>query len=377
MLAPPWIPVPPPGYGGIESVVALLCDALVERGHEVELFCAPGSSSTAVVRAVLEAPQSDSISSSLFEADHVGAAFASIEGGTRSGFPIDVVHDHSGYTALAMADRLAVPLVHTVHAPFGQTAAFYARHARKGALVCISRAQADDAPAGVEVTAVVPNPIDVASWPTAAEKSDYLLWVGRLVPEKGPQRAIEVASAANHKLLLAGPVQPGYERFFAKEVEPYLANGRIRYVGEVSTELKMQLFAEATALLMPIRWPEPFGMVMVEALAAGTPVVAFEHGAAPEIVEHGVTGFLARDEHEMAALVNRVDEIDPDRCRGAVMDRWTPAHVAELYEAVYRRALGGLHDEHRARSTVRDAVRHAAQHPAPHALVADHQQIGT
>ena len=215
MLAPPWIPVPPPGYGGIESVVALLCDALVDRGHEVELFCAPGSKSKAVVRPVLEAPQPDSISKSMFEADHVATAFAAIESGTGSGLPFDVVHDHSGFTALAMADRVTVPLVHTVHAPFDRTGSFYARHGGKASLVCISRAQANDAPDGAPVTAVVPNPIDVASWPTAAEKRDYLLWIGRMVPEKGPQRAIEVASAAGRRLLLAGPVQPGSERFFA------------------------------------------------------------------------------------------------------------------------------------------------------------------
>ena len=353
-------------------MVALLCDALVDRGHEVELFCAPGSKSKAVVRPVLEAPQPDSISTSMFEADHVATAFAAIESGTGSGLPFDVVHDHSGFTALAMADRVTVPLVHTVHAPFDRTGSFYARHGRKGSLVCISRAQANDAPDGASVAAVVPNPIDVASWPPTAEKRDYLLWIGRMAPEKGPQRAIEVASAAGRRLLLAGPVQPGCERFFAKEVEPRLSDGQIRYVGEVSTDLKMRLFAEAAALLMPIRWPEPFGMVMVEALAAGTPVVAFAHGAAPEIIEHGVTGFLARDEQEMAALVMRVDEIEPGRCRRAVMERWAPDQIAARYAALY---LGRLHDQHSARRAVRHRVGHAAQHPAPHALVADHEQV--
>ena len=147
MLAPPWIPVPPPGYGGIEFVLTLLCEALVERGHDVELFCAPGSRSSATVRPLLDAAHPESIERSLFEADHVARAFHAIEAAARRGQPFDLVHDHSGYTALAMADRLAIPVVHTAHGPFdADTAPFYAHHGKKGKLVCISHAQASSAP---------------------------------------------------------------------------------------------------------------------------------------------------------------------------------------------------------------------------------------
>jgi len=333
MLAPPWIPIPPPGYGGIEFVLALLCDALVSRGHEVELFCAPGSRSAAAVRPLLDRPHPESIERALFEADHVARAFAAIESASR---PFDVVHDHSGYTALAMADRLGVPLAHTVHGPFDEdTSPYYAQHARKGSLVCISRAQARMAPAGADVAAVVYNPIDVDSWPLARSKEEWLLWVGRFVPEKGPQRAIAVAKAAGRPLVLAGTVQPRFERFFANEIEPHVDGTTVRFVGEVGGARKQRLFAEAFAFLMPIRWPEPFGMVMVEALAAGTPVLAFAQGAAPEIIEHGVNGFLVNDEHAMAALVDRAAEIDPGACRASAQ-RFSPRSVAEGYEAVYR-----------------------------------------
>jgi glycosyltransferase involved in cell wall biosynthesis len=335
MLAPPWIPVPPPAYGGIEHVVALLCDALVARGHDVELFCAPGSCSTASVRPLLPAAHPDRIEHAIFEADHVARAFAEIDASV-TGF--DVVHDHCGFTALAMADRLDTPIVHTVHGPFEDDAgAFYAAHADKAALVCLSGAQARTAPDGVTITAVVHNPIDIDAWPPPPErKRDYLLWIGRMHPVKGPHRAIEVARATGRPLVLAGPIQPGFEEFYRAHVAPHVDGDDVCYVGEVGGARKQQLFAEAHALLMPIRWEEPFGMVMVEALASGTPVIAFANGAVPEIVDHGETGFLVDDEEEMAAAVEAAGELDPARCRQHVAERWSPDRVAAGYETVYR-----------------------------------------
>jgi glycosyltransferase involved in cell wall biosynthesis len=341
MLAPPWIPVPPPGYGGIEFVVALLCDALVEHDHDVELFCAPGSRSRAKVRAVLDRPHPESIERALFEGDHDGRAFRAIDAAAGSGRPFDVVHDNSGYVALAMADRLAVPMVHTVHGPFDQdTKPYYAAHGRNGAVICISQAQARMAPDADIVDGVVHNPIDVDRWPLGYEKQDYLLWLGRMVPEKGPQRAIHVAKVTGRRLLLAGPVQPGQERFFAQEIQPHIDGEKIRYVGEVGGARKQRLFADALAFLMPIRWPEPFGMVMVEAMAAGTPVLAFPEGAAPEIVEHGVSGFLVKDEDEMAAMVDEAARLDPLQVRRSA-ERFAPDRIAVGYEQAYRAAMRG------------------------------------
>jgi glycosyltransferase involved in cell wall biosynthesis len=339
MLAPPWIPVPPPGYGGIEYVVALLTDALVDRNHDVELFCAPGSSSKAKVRPLLPIAHSESIERSLFEADHVARAFEVLDAAAAEGDPFDVIHDHCAATALAMADRIATPLVHTVHGPFDEdTSEFYGRHAAKGSIVCISHSQAGMAPEGAPVRAVVPNPIDVEAWPVGYEKQDYLLWVGRFFPEKGPQRAIKVAKATGRPLILAGVVQSRGERFFANEIAPHIDGEQIKYIGEVGGARKQRLFADAFAFLMPITWPEPFGMVMVEALAAGTPVLAFNHGAAPEIVEHGKNGFLVEDEDEMAAMVERAGEIDPAECRRSA-ERFSPQSVAAGYEAAYLGAV--------------------------------------
>src|SRR5215216_2349523 len=336
MLAPPWIPVPAPAYGGIEEVVRLLCDGLAERGHDVTLFAAPGSRSRASVVPVLEDAHPDDIQKAQFEADHVARAFAAIDAADE---PYDVLHDHVGHTALAMADRVSVPLVHTLHGPFDEQACrFYAEHGRKACIVAISQAQLDDAPEAMGGGCVVHNPIDCAEWPFREEKEDFVLWIGRMSPDKGPHRAIAAAREAGARLLLAGPVQPGQEEFFSEEVEPHLAQDGIEYIGEADAERKRDLYQRARALLMPIRWPEPFGLVMVEALACGTPVIAFPEGSAPEVVEDGRTGFVVGDEHAMAQAVERLDEIEPSDCRGACERRFGVVAVVRGYEEVYRAA---------------------------------------
>jgi glycosyltransferase involved in cell wall biosynthesis len=340
MLAPPWIPVPPPAYGGIEEVVRLLCAGLTERGHDVTLFAPPGSRSCAEVVPVLEEPHPDDIEKAQFEADHVARAFAEIDAAAERGTPFDVIHDHVGHTALAMADRVSAPLVHTLHGPFTEDATrFYAEHGSKACIVAISQAQLDDAPPGMGGGCVVHNPIDCSEWPYREDKEDFVLWIGRMSPDKGPHRAIAAAREAGAPLVLAGPVQPGQEAFFAEQVEPALGHDGIEYIGEADAERKRDLYLRARGLLMPIRWREPFGLVMVEALACGTPVIAFPEGSAPEVVEDGRTGFVVDDEHAMAAAVERLGELDPAACRRSCEERFGVPAVVRRYEDVYRAAM--------------------------------------
>jgi glycosyltransferase involved in cell wall biosynthesis len=338
MLAPPWISVPPPGYGGVESVVSALTEALVRDGHDVTLLCAPGSRSTARVVTLLEQAQPEEIERSLYEVDHVARAFSVIEHAAESE-RFDVVHDHCGFTALAMADRIATPVVHTLHGQFTpSTAAFYAHHAHKATLIGVSQAQLASAPPGLGGVEVVPNPIDLGAWPLKEQKGDYLLWIGRMAPVKGPDRAIAAARIAGLPLVLAGVIQPGQQEFFDHEIAPHVDGDRVRWVGEVSGVTKLSLFADARALLMPIRWDEPFGMVMVEALACGTPVIAFAEGAARELVVHGKTGFLVDDEQAMGEAVAELAQIAPSACREWVATHCDVNVVARAYEQVYRRA---------------------------------------
>jgi glycosyltransferase involved in cell wall biosynthesis len=340
MLAPPWIPVPPPAYGGIEAVIAMLSDALVAQGHSVTLFAAPGSRSRADVLVPLEEAHPDDIGFSLYEADHVATAFDAIDAAAGDGEPFDVVHDHTPFTAFAMADRLDTPLIHTLHGPFlPEISDFYDRHSAKAMVVALSEAQRADGPPSLHVAGVVPNPVAASEWPLAERKGEHLLWVGRLNDDKGPHRAIEAARLAGRPLVIAGPVQPGEEEYFDSQVAPHIDDDGVRYIGEIGGADKQRHFAEAAALLMPIRWPEPFGMVMVEAMICGTPVIAYPEGAAKEVVREGETGFLVGDEQAMAAAVSRLGEIDPARCREVTADRFDSAHVASAYAAAYRRAI--------------------------------------
>ncbi len=337
MLAPPWISVPAPGYGGVESVVHTLTEALVRRGHDVTLFCAPGSVSSAEVVTLLDESHPDEIERSLYEVDHVGRAFDAIDGAT-DGF--DVVHDHCGFTGLAMANRIDTPLVHTLHGQFTpDTAAFYERHGHKATLLGISRAQLGSAPPGLGAIGSIPNPIDLRAWPLRERKGDYLLWIGRMTPEKGPHRAIAAARAVDAPLVLAGVIQPGQQAFFDREVAPHVDGQRVRFVGEVGGSAKRSLFARARGLLMPIRWDEPFGMVMVEALACGTPVIAFPEGAARELVMDGTTGFLVHDERAMAVAIGQLPRIDARDCRAWVSQHCDVEVVAAAYERTYRSVM--------------------------------------
>ena len=344
MLAPPWLSVPPRGYGGVETVVSALTEALVERGHAVTLFCAPGSVSGATVSALLDAQHPDEIERSLYEVDHVAQAFRAIDDAPAD-LRFDVIHDHCGFTALAMADRIRTPIVHTLHGQFtAATAAFYVRHARKAVLVGVSQAQLDSAPAELPAFEVIPNPIDVSAWPLQERKDDYVLWIGRITPEKGPQRAIAAARAAGVPLILAGVIQPGKQAFFDAEIAPHLDGDRVQFVGEVGGARKQALFARARGLLMPIRWEEPFGMVMVEAMACGTPVIASNTTGLAEAV--GDAG-LTVDPHsaeEVAEAVRRVlDDAElSDRLVAAGLARaakFTWGRTARATADVYRDVL--------------------------------------
>jgi glycosyltransferase involved in cell wall biosynthesis len=339
MLAPPWIPIPAPGYGGVEAVVEVLCERLVAANHHVALFAAPGTRSPAEVHEVLATPFPEAMGRALPEADHVARVFAEIDHAARARQPFDVVHDHSGFVALAMADRLGTPLVHTIHGPLTEeTGAFYEHHAHKALIVGLSPSQLALGPPALVDALCIPNPIDLGRWPLVSPKNGYLLWIGRMEAVKGPHRAIEAAARSGHRLVLAGPIQPGQETYFAEAVAPRIDSDRVCYVGDVTGRTKVELFAHAAALLMPIRWEEPFGMVMIEALACGTPVVAFTEGAAVEIVLDGQNGFLVDDEDEMVAAIARLSELDPARCRASVAARYDADLVAHAYERAYRQA---------------------------------------
>jgi glycosyltransferase involved in cell wall biosynthesis len=371
LLAPPWIPVPPPAYGGIEAVVDLLAEALVARGHDVTLFAAPGSRSSARITSPLETAHPREIGSSMRESDHVACAWGEIDRARERGRPFDVIHDHLGFTALAMADRVSAPVVHTIHGALDHTTrGFYQRHGHKARLVAISHSQAESAPESLHISDVVPNPIVVDRWPLREEKQDYVLWIGRMDPVKGAHRAIKAAQLADATLVLAGPVQAGQESYFRELIEPHIDGQRVQYIGEVGGAAKQELFANAAALLMPVRWREPFGMVMIEALACGTPVIAFPEGAAAEIVIDTENGLLVADEAHMARAIGQVGLIDPLRCRASVATRYDISVTVAGYERVYRDAIAAESSHRKVTAMTPDPHAPSSRY-RPHGAIGD------
>ena len=335
-LAPPWIAVPPAGYGGTEWVVQQLCDGLTARGHDVVLYATGDSRTAAELCALFPRQLPEVMGQTAFDARHVSFAFADIEQQ-----PFDIVHDHSGFLGIAFSRYLAPPMVHTVHCAFDSTAyGFYEQFKTEVAYVGISEYQQSMGPAGMNWAGLAYNAIAVEHWPYTPEKDDYLLAFGRVCEAKGFHHSIAAAKKLGRRLIMAGVLQEQYRDYFEAQVEPLIDGEQIVYEGEVSDERKRELFAHAHAFLFPITWPEPFGLVMIEAMACGTPVVAMRQGSVPEVVDDGVTGFVVDTLDDFVAAVGRVGEIDPAVCRRTVEERFTVQRMVGDYEAVYRRVLG-------------------------------------
>jgi glycosyltransferase involved in cell wall biosynthesis len=325
MIAPPWLPVPPPAYGGTEAVVDGLVRGLARAGHEVVLVAHPDSTTPAEIRSVLPRGSTEAIGQGATELAHVVGAYEQLD-------DVDVVHDHTLAGPLLGSGRSDVPVVVTHHGVFDDlTTRIFRGFAETVRVIAISHCQAASA-GDIPVAAVVHHGLDVTDLPFGDGGGGYLAFLGRMVPEKGPHNAIRIARRLGVPLLLAAKMREAAERaFFEAEVRPLLG-GDIEYIGEVSHQEKAALLSQARALLNPIAWPEPFGMVMLEALACGTPVIARAEGAAPEIIAHGTVGFLGRSDAELAAAVERIDDIDRLTCRTWAAQRFSLEHMAKAYE---------------------------------------------
>src|SRR5215213_5232690 len=339
MVAPLTEPVPPPLYGGTERVVALLTDELVRRGHTVTLFASGDSQTSAdLVACCARGLRLDAAVADPFA--HVVAALGRAFG--RSG-EFDLIHNHLDYVAFPTARLSHTPVVSTCHGRLDlpDTQAVYAAFPEQP-LVAISADQRAYLP-NASWVATVPNAVDLAAYRFRPEPGDYLVFLGRICPEKRPDRAIEIARDTGMRLVIAAKVDPIDEDYWEHAIEPLVrANpGLIEYIGEVDERGKDALLGGAWAYLFPIDWPEPFGLTMAEAMATGTPVVAYRAGSVPEVVEHGVTGFVCTTAGEMAAAVGRVGEISRSACRERVERLFSPAAMADGYERAYPAVLAG------------------------------------
>ena len=334
MIAPPWLPVPPPAYGGTEAVLDGLVRGLQAAGHEVVLVAHPDSTVPTEVRSVLPRGATNVIGLAAAELAHTVAAYELLR-------DVDVIHDHTLCGPLLGPARASAPIVVTHHGAFDDsTTRIFRDVARRASVIAISHCQAQLA-GDVPIAGVVHHGVDVGDFPFGQGEGGYLAFLGRMVPEKGPHRAIRIARQVGMPLLLAAKMREAPEiEFFEAEVKPMLG-GDIEYIGEVGLEDKAALLRDARALLNPIAWPEPFGMVMLEALACGTPVVAHPEGAAPEIVDHGTVGFLGRSEDDLVDALGGIDDLDRLTCRTWAAQRFSLELMAKRYEEHYLLAAEG------------------------------------
>ena len=338
IMAPPWVPVPPALYGGTESIVDRLARGFVAAGHEVLLWTT-GDSTCPVERGwVFERSEGERMGAAVIELRHLIHGYdAMFDWGA------DLVHDHTVVGPIYARRFPALPVVTTNHGPFDEDLTdLYRAVAGEVAVIAISHDQASRAD-DVVIDAVIHHGIDLDDYPAGDgggdERGEYFLYLGRMAPEKGARRAALAAKRAGVRLLIAAKMREPWEReFFEHRVKPLLDDD-IVYVGEVGFEEKLPLLQGATALLNPIRWPEPFGLVMIEALACGTPVLAFREGAAPELVDDGVTGYLCDQTSELGDRIPDSRSLDRAACRKSAETDFSTRRMVEDHLELFDRVL--------------------------------------
>ncbi len=339
-VAPPMEPVPPPGYGGTERVIAELVGELHRRGHQVTTF----ASGDSVVPGRLIPTVSEALRPSGFDGDPSSYVQLTIQSVLDHAPEFDIIHSHLEWANLLLARVSPTPVVSTFHGrldlPFATE--MFARPTP--GLVAISENHAASHPE-VEWAAVVHNGLTLDDAPFGRHRGEALCFVGRVTPEKGIVEAIDVAKATGRHLRIAakaGP-NPSERAYFEDVFMPALeaAGGLVEFLGELGQVDRDNLFAESYAALMPGSWPEPFGLVAIEALACGTPVIARRVGGLSEIIRDGVDGFFGDDTAQLASLVGRVAQLDRAAIRASVLERFSAARMTDGYEAVYRQMLHG------------------------------------
>ncbi|HEX5511097.1 MAG TPA: glycosyltransferase family 4 protein [Actinomycetales bacterium] len=346
LVAPPWVPVPPVGYGGTEEVIDALARGLTDAGHEVVLFTV--GESTCPVRRRWHYERSRAPMGQVdTELVHVLAAYEALA-------DCDVIHDHTLSGPLVAARgpagqwadqwgkrRTGPPVVATNHGTFtDESRRVFGAIAQHATVTAISEDQRSRS-GQVPVRAVVHHGLDLQDYPVGPGSGDYLLFVGRMSEDKGPHRAVEIARRAGYPLVIAAKVRDAHEQeFFSTRIRPHLGRD-VQFLGEVGGTERHRLMGAATALLNPISWPEPFGLTVIEAGACGTPVVSFDAGACRETVHHGTSGWLVQDVPSAVRAVQRIGEVRREGCRRWVEERFSSQRMVHQYLRVYEAALDG------------------------------------
>lgn len=343
LVSTPWVAVPPRAYGGTEGMLDNLARALAAAGHEVLLY-ATGDSTCPVPKAWTYAEPVTPMGLVTSEIKHILGAYEVLQG-------FDVVHDHTMLGPLHAARFPALPLVTTSHNPFTpETRPIYRQIGERAALVAVSQDQRSRA-GEVPIARVIHHGIHAADFPVGSGDGGFLLFLGRMSPDKGVHHAIEVALATDLPLTIAGKMrEPDEHEYFRQRIEPALGP-EIQYVGEVTRSERAELLATALALVNPLCWPEPFGLVMIEAMACGTPVIVSSAGAAPEIVDDGKTGFVCRSIGELVEGVRQLETLDRQECRRVVEERFSAERMAAEYADLYAEVVAAWPDHVRTKES--------------------------
>jgi glycosyltransferase involved in cell wall biosynthesis len=307
----------------------MLVDGLVARGHDVTLIGAGKQHTRGGFRATYDEAQSERLGSAMVELTHAARVDAML-----AEMDVHIVHDHSAAGG-AMARGRGAPVVITSHGPAaGEWGEYLAAVEDTAELVVISESQTRLAPQ-TSWRSVVHNALDITDIPLVHNKSDHLVWIGRMSPDKGAHLAIDAARKAGRSIVLAAKCsEPAEQAYFEEFVRPRLGPD-VDWRGEVGREEKYEVMGQSAAFLFPLQWDEPFGMVMVEAMACGTPVLALDRGAVPEIVVDGETGFVRGRPEELVELIDSVGRIDPATCRRRVEERFSPERMVSGYEKLF------------------------------------------
>ncbi|OGL29424.1 hypothetical protein A3D14_01520 [Candidatus Saccharibacteria bacterium RIFCSPHIGHO2_02_FULL_47_12] len=343
LLAPFEEPVPPIKYGGTERVVYYLAEGLVQLGHDVTLFASGGSKTSAklvpcITKPVRTSPQAHNART---------RQTANLRGLIKAASLIrqeeyDIVHNHFGWEALLFSELIKHPMVTTVHGSMAEPITNYMHALYKSQpIVSISNSQRLHAK-NLNYVGTVYNGIDPSGFSFGAKPKDYLMFLGRIHPQKGPAQAIKIAKAAGRKLIMAAKIDPAEEGYFKKTVEPLIDGKQIVFVREPAEKHKIALLKSAYALIAPIQWDEPFGMVNIEALACGVPVITIKRGSTSEIIIDGKVGYLCRDTKQMIKRVEDVGKISRRACRDHVSANFTAEKMAKGYEQVYKKLIKRL-----------------------------------
>ena len=335
-LAPLWKSVPPHKYGGKELIVSLLTEQLVMLGHEVYLYACAGSKTKGHLRKIIDKPMFDLVGGFKFDAvqyyDFLSMKQVFDDAKARK---IDIIHNHMDYQVSIFQDFFSVPMLTTLHSSLKPDCELLARASASSNYISISKAQRSLAPY-LNYIDTVYHGIDTHDIPYSFRQGDYLLFLATVRKEKGIDRAIKIARRTKEKLIIAGDIR---QQSDFDAIKPFIDDKQITFVGEVTSRQKQILMRDAKAYLFPIRWNEAFGLTVIEALASGTPVIAYPNGSLPELIEDGKTGFLVSSIDEAVKAVGNIGKISREYCRQKAQERFDVDTMAKNYIKIYKKLL--------------------------------------